>query len=646
MASPPSGSQTGGFRNPGAREWFWSGSRLISNDLAILRPLRIPGTVIHSVQNAGQSNAEENLMINPVDSLVISIQKAPGDYALLLGSGVSRAAKIPTGWEITLDLIRQIAVLRGESSDADHEKWYQDTFGKDPNYAELLGALGITASERQQLLRSYVEPNDQERQAGEKCPTAAHHAIANLVKQGYVQVIITTNFDRLIESALKSADVEPTVVKSPDDLMGLPSLRHVKCCVIKVHGDYLDTRIKNTPQELSQYPREIDEFLDGVFADYGLIVCGWSAEWDGALRDAIRRAPVDRFSMYWTTVGELEEKAHSLVDHCQARVISIEGANEFFVSIQERVGSLRADAQSESHSDEVAIASLKDFIAEPRFRIKLQDLVNKVVEQTIEVISGESFSVHDPPFWTTENVTDRVRRYEEACSILLSMATEAGYWAEEEHYSMWRRVLERISSVRGSSGRVNWLDLQYYPSTLLLYALGIGAVENGRLLFLKSLLSIDLPSPWRYFDGAPKLGKVVNILPPFCMFRNSSNVIRVLEGMEKYHAPLNERLFRQLRQHANDVIPDPGRYNLAFVELEILIALGGLVDDGLFTPGIFCYKREARNSVLQKINVSLTRLRDHSPYVTCGIFGNSSVDCLRILASLLKHVQDTRWSLL
>ena len=31
-------------------------------------------------------------------------------YALLIGSGLSRVAGIPTGWEITIDLIRRVAM--------------------------------------------------------------------------------------------------------------------------------------------------------------------------------------------------------------------------------------------------------------------------------------------------------------------------------------------------------------------------------------------------------------------------------------------------------------------------------------------------------------------------------------------------------
>ena len=54
------------------------------------------------------------MLIDPVHSLAFSIQANPGVYAVLVGSGVSRTAKIPTGWEIILDLIRKLAAVHGE----------------------------------------------------------------------------------------------------------------------------------------------------------------------------------------------------------------------------------------------------------------------------------------------------------------------------------------------------------------------------------------------------------------------------------------------------------------------------------------------------------------------------------------------------
>ena len=196
-------------------------------------------------------------MINPVHSLAFSIQASPGVYAVLIGSGVSRAAKIPTGWEVTLDLIRKLAKLHGEKCEPDPERWYREKFEKGASYSNLLNELARTQAERQQLLRAYFEPTEEEREEGEKVPTAAHRAIAKLAAQGFIKVIITTNFDRLMEKALTDKGVAPTILNSPDQVKGVLPLSHPQCCVFKVNGDYLDTRTRNIPSELDKYPARI-----------------------------------------------------------------------------------------------------------------------------------------------------------------------------------------------------------------------------------------------------------------------------------------------------------------------------------------------------------------------------------------------------
>ena len=108
------------------------------------------------------------------------MQANPGVYAVLAGSGVSRAAQIPTGWEITLDLVRRLAAQRGDDPASGPEEWYRTRFNTEPDYSDLLGELCRTPAERQQLLRSYMEPSAEEREQGIKQPTAAHHAIAAL----------------------------------------------------------------------------------------------------------------------------------------------------------------------------------------------------------------------------------------------------------------------------------------------------------------------------------------------------------------------------------------------------------------------------------------------------------------------------------
>ena len=571
-------------------------------------------------------------MIDPIQSLAFSIQANRGVYALLLGSGVSRAAKIPTGWEVTLDLIRKLAKLCGEVCEPDPELWYQEKFGRSANYSKLLDELAKMPAERQQLLRPYFEPNDQEREEGEKQPTVAHRAIAALAAKGFIRVILTTNFDRLMETALGDGGVVPTILSSPDQVRGALPLIHTQCCVIKLHGDYLDTRIRNTPAELDQYPPEFDRLLDRIFDEFGLIVCGWSAEWDGALRAALERAPSRRFTTYWAGRDKLGDEARRLIEHRRAQVIHIKNADDFFQSVQQYVESIEVYSRPHPLSTEAAVASLKRYIPEPRHRIQLLDLVNDTVERVVEATSGEAFAV-DGPRPTTESVTARVRHYEAACSTLLSMATIGGFWAEEEHYLVWQQALERLGSTASRNGIVLWLELQRYPATLLLYALGLGAVAANRLQFLNRMLTATLRK--EHQEDMP----AVQTLPAFCI---GGQQMRILEGMERHHVPLNDWIHTTLRPYSERIILDDNRYTMVFDKLELLMVLNHAHHKDWVLPGAFGYRYENRTRIFQQIRESLSTEKDESSFVTCGIFGGSAATCEKSLAAAEEAIQ--RWS--
>jgi hypothetical protein len=52
------------------------------------------------------------LISDVLTQLAFALFENKGVFAVLLGSGLSRVAEIPTGWEITLDLISHNAILR------------------------------------------------------------------------------------------------------------------------------------------------------------------------------------------------------------------------------------------------------------------------------------------------------------------------------------------------------------------------------------------------------------------------------------------------------------------------------------------------------------------------------------------------------
>jgi hypothetical protein len=150
-------------------------------------------------------------MIDPVVSLAHAIYSNKGVYAVLLGSGLSRAAGIPTGWEITLELIRRVAAAEGVTEVVDPAAWFRAAKGAEPDYSILLDALAATPDERRAILHGFISPTPEEIKAEIKVPTAAHRALARLVSGGWIRVIITPNFDRLTETALRDEGIEPTI---------------------------------------------------------------------------------------------------------------------------------------------------------------------------------------------------------------------------------------------------------------------------------------------------------------------------------------------------------------------------------------------------------------------------------------------------
>jgi SIR2-like domain len=330
-------------------------------------------------------------IVDAVTGLSFSIFENKGIYALLLGSGLSRSAQIPTGWEITIDLIRRVAALEGATEETDWVAWYRQRSGKEPDYSEVLDQLTTVPDERRSILHRYIEANSDDVAVGRKVPTKAHHAIAWLVREGFIRVIVTTNFDRLLESALRAAGIEPIVIRSDDDLRGSIPMVHARCFIVKVHGDYLDARIKNTGQELSEFSPAMNALLDRIFDDHGLIVCGWSSDWDHALRAALIRTPNRRFPIYWTLRGPASTGADDLIRHRAAQAVSIADADSFFVGLQEKIAAQDSIRRPNPRSVEILIATTKRLLSRSDLRIQMNDLLAEEQKRLTARIGARDF---------------------------------------------------------------------------------------------------------------------------------------------------------------------------------------------------------------------------------------------------------------
>ena len=497
------------------------------------------------------------LELEPFEALALSLHHSPGIYALLVGSGLSHAAGIPTGWEITLDLTSRLGALDGISESDNWEAWFRNKYGKEPNYSEILDALAAKPSERQAILQRHIEP-----QEGEEArrPTKAHHAIAKLVVNGAVRVILTTNFDRLIENALREAGIEPTVIASEDAVAGATPLVHARCTVIKLHGDYLDTRIKNTDAELGDYSPAIDAILDEVLDRFGLVVVGWSGEWDVALRAALLRAPSRRYPFYWAACGPIAPLAQDLITHRGGRSFAIVDADSFFARLNDTVEALRQAARH-PQSVAMAVALAKRYCRDDRYSLEWAEILAAEVTKIRSFVTGKDYPKGNP---TSETISALLSTLVSRSEVLRRACLVSGRWGTPEANRAVARAIRSLGfRAEAMGGYIYWIELRDFCASLCFYWALAGAVARDDFMTARSLMHARITR-----SNAEEA--FVAALPLLALGEFDW---KVLTGFENWRTPASDFLFGLFEKECTDCAVDQSEAEELFDRLELLISL-------------------------------------------------------------------------
>jgi phosphoserine phosphatase len=561
-------------------------------------------------------------VIDPLVSLALSVHETKGVYALLLGSGVSRPSGIPTGWEIVLDLISKVAHLQGEQP-TDLVRWYVDRYGREPDYAVLLEELCPTATERNLLLRRYFEPTDDEREQGLKLATVAHRAIAQLVRDGYVRVIVTTNFDRLMEQAIESTGITPSVISTADHIQGALPLTHSRVTIVKLHGDYLDARFRNTTAELAGYEPAMDALLDRICDDYGMIIVGWSATWDAALRAALERTANRRFTTYFCARDTLSTQAQDMVQRRGFRVITISDANSFCVSLVERLSALDAEA-SHPLSLPLAIATIKRLLPNPHQRIRLSDLVLGEAKQLADRARQSRDDARTG--LSDEDIRSTVARYNTWLSPLRELLALGAYWRDDEH-QVWQQALRIVAeSTLHPTTTSDRIKLVRYLPLHLWYAVGIACVARGQFASMRSIMEILVSTGLREREHL-----LLEITSSDVLRRDLAQALH--HRQSEFHTPLNDYLFVVLRDAVKEVCPTDADYEATFDRFEylyclIVIDLQLARDDRylILAGGRYYWQRSresGRSQIENQIETELTSQKEQWLLLQSGLFGGS-----------------------
>ncbi|TAK68537.1 MAG: SIR2 family protein [Actinomycetota bacterium] len=229
-------------------------------------------------------------------------------FAWLLGAGASASAGVPLASSIRDRLLfdRYAAVQQLVRQDLDEtdpalvERVH--TFFDDANGMPPLGSAGDYSaafalclpepSARKALLQQLIE--------GAK-PGFAQRVFGGLIVSGACDLVITTNFDRLVEKSFAEAQRAGTDLNQDLgrelNVAGLDSTARATTAlqnrqwplVLNLHGDFREKRLMNTDDELRTQEAGLRRFVVGASRQFGLVVSGYSGR-DESVMDMLIEA--------------------------------------------------------------------------------------------------------------------------------------------------------------------------------------------------------------------------------------------------------------------------------------------------------------------------------------------------------------------
>jgi hypothetical protein len=561
-----------------------------------------------------------------IDKLALNLASSPGEFALLLGSGVSRAASIPTGWEVTLDVIRQIAGLQGAKCDQDKlPEWFKATFGAEPRYSDVLEAAGPTRQARQRLVRRYFERADDDAE-GVKSPTNAHRAIAKLVRGGFIRVIVTTNFDRLMELSLEAEGITPVVLATEAQVLGATPIHRNACTLVKVHGDYLDEGILNIDEELGEYPAALDALLDRVFDEYGIVFSGWSADYDVALRAAIERRTSRRYACVWTHRGKPSDIAQRLIDQQGFAPFAIKDADAFFGELATKTAAAAELATVQPESMELLAASAKRALKSALPLIDYRDLVLTTTKELITHLQASDAFSADGHNTSPDEFTRRANALFDAAAPLRRLLALGVFYRDDDVAEVvstsFRAVLDFISSNR--AGLTTYLQVRKSITASILAAIGLASIAADSFKSLQRVLALRDPD----LHGA-----VVHVGQTWFVGQWLEDK-RLLVSHANHKTAASDFTLEKVGPDLAEIFATEEALAEAFDRFELLSALihgvpsqpveGGeaLEPAGWLPWGRFTWRRESghEKSIWERYRDRLESLGDNAPELQDGLF--------------------------
>ncbi len=154
---------------------------------------------------------------------------------------------------------------------------------------------------------------------------------------GHVNTILTTNFDDLVYSACTTFTGIRPIVYAYGVMASEMRLTAQRPKILKLHGDYLYSALKNTGSELGEQDANMARQLRQVLSEYGLIVVGYGGG-DNSVMDILSDIS-ERNDLYWCIRrgDKINNRVKKLLRDKRGFLVEIEGFDEMMNEVRRTV---------------------------------------------------------------------------------------------------------------------------------------------------------------------------------------------------------------------------------------------------------------------------------------------------------------------
>lgn len=311
-----------------------------------------------------------------IEDIVYMLKKAKENNSpkpiFFLGAGASRTGNIPLAGEI----IKQIL-----------EKYCDNPSLKrlpenNQTYAELMNCLD--PNERDELLKNFID---------EAKINVTHIYLAQLIKEGYVDYVLTVNFDNLMLRALALFNIFPSTYDMAI-LKELTTTTFKEKSIVYLHGQHHGLWLLNTPDEMNKVKTTVPRIFDAIKHKRPWIFMGYSGE-DPIFEHIENLGRFDN-GLYWVTYmdNNPNERVEKFISdrNKNAHIITGYDSDSFMLKLNNELGLTQpsiVDSPFSALKD--MISSIVDIDNAEHFKgVKERlEISKRQVEQAIQVFEKD-----------------------------------------------------------------------------------------------------------------------------------------------------------------------------------------------------------------------------------------------------------------